>query len=240
LHHYADFGLTLVKLGEEARVDLQAFTLSGGQGARHRQALRRLDKNGATFRIVEAQDVSAIMKELRRVSDDWLSEKSTGEKGFSLGFFDETYLARFPVAIVERDGRIVAFANIWPGAARYELSVDLMRYDWDAPKGVMEALLVHVFLWGQAQGYRWFSLGMAPLSGFEGSPVASLWSRLGAFVYEHGASVYNFEGLRAYKDRFDPVWEPRYLAYHGGLHLPRVLADISALVAGGYRRIFVR
>ena len=48
------------------------------------------------------------------MSDDWLAEKATAEKGFSLGFFDEAYLARFPVAVVERDGRIVAFANLWP------------------------------------------------------------------------------------------------------------------------------
>jgi phosphatidylglycerol lysyltransferase len=240
LHHYADFGLTFVKLGEEARVDLHAFSLNGGHGARHRQALRRLDKDGATFRIVEAREVGAILKELRRVSDEWLSEKSTGEKGFSLGFFDEMYIGMFPVAVVERGGRIVAFANLWPGSAHHELSVDLMRYGRDAPKGVMEALLVHLFVWGQAQGYQWFALGMAPLSGFERSPVASLWSRLGGFVYEHGESVYNFEGLRAYKDRFDPTWEPRYLAYHGARHLPRVLADISALIAGGYRRIFLK
>jgi phosphatidylglycerol lysyltransferase len=51
--------------------------------------------------------------------------------------------------------------------------------------------------------------------------------------------VYNFQGLRAYKEKFNPVWQPRYLAYPGGLRLPRVLADVSALIAGGYLRIFL-
>ena len=60
---------------------------------------------------------------------------------------------------------------------------------------------------------------MAPLSGFQDSPVASLWNRLGSFVYEHGDAVYNFRGS-AYKDKFNPVWEPRYLAYPGGLAAP--------------------
>ena len=50
------------------------------------------------------------------MSDDWLAEKASAEKGFSLGFFDEAYVRRFPVAVIERDGRIQAFANIWPGA----------------------------------------------------------------------------------------------------------------------------
>jgi phosphatidylglycerol lysyltransferase len=94
--------------------------------------------------------------------------------------------------------------------------------------------------WGKAGGYRTFGLGMAPLSGFETSPVATLWGRLGAFVYQHGERFYNFQGLRAYKQKFNPVWEPRYLAYPGGLRLPRILADVSALIAGGYRNIFRR
>jgi phosphatidylglycerol lysyltransferase len=240
LHHYADFGLAFVKLGEEARVDLRTFTMDGGTGARFRQAMRRLDKDSATFRIVDVADVPPILGQLRQVSDDWLSHKSAAEKGFSLGFFDEDYLRRFPMAVVEREGRIVAFANLWPGTGRHELSIDLMRYHREAPKGVMEALLAHLLWWGKGEGYQWFALGMAPLSGFESSPVAPLWNRLGALLYEHGEGVYNFQGLRAYKDKFNPVWEPHYLAYPGGLGLPRVLADVSALVAGGYHRIFLK
>jgi phosphatidylglycerol lysyltransferase len=104
----------------------------------------------------------------------------------------------------------------------------------------MEALLVHVLLWGRGQGYRRFSLGMAPLSGFERSPVAPRWQRLGAFLFEHGEAFYAFQGLRAFKQKFAPSWEPRYLACRSGFALPRVLADVSALIAGGYRRIFVK
>ncbi len=172
------------------------------------------------------------------MSDDWLAAQTTAEKGFSLGFFDEAYLSRFPMAVIEREGRVWAFANVWAGPRQQELSIDLMRHHRDAPKGSMDALFVHLLKWGKEQGYRWFALGMAPLSGFEASPVASVWSRLGTFLYEHGESIYNFQGLRAYKDKFNPVWEPQYLAYPGGLRLPRIMADVSALVAGGYRRIF--
>jgi phosphatidylglycerol lysyltransferase len=240
LHHYADFGLTFVKLGEDARVDLPSFSLEGAQASKHRQALRRLEKDGATFRMIQAAEVSAVMDQLRAVSDDWLHEKASGEKGFSLGFFDPRYVARFPVAVVEREGHIQAFANLWPGPGKLELSVDLMRYHQDAPKGVMEALFVHLLRWGKDEGYRWFGLGMAPLSGFERSPVAPLWTRLGGLLYQHGERLYNFQGLRAYKEKFNPVWEPRYLAYPGGLALPRILADVAALIAGGYRKIFLR
>jgi len=238
LHRYADFGLSLAKLGEKAYVDLNSFTLEGPQGAKYRQVVRRLAKDGGSFRVVEAPDVPQILSELRSVSDDWLAAKGTAEKGFSLGFFDEAYVRRFPVGVVEVSGRILAFANIWQGSGGEELSIDLMRYHHDAPGNVMEALIVHLMLWGHDQGYHRFALGMAPLSGFEHSATVSLWSRLGAFLYEHGETTYNFQGLRAYKDKFKPTWEPQYLAFPGGGRMPRVLADLSALVAGGYWKIF--
>jgi len=181
-----------------------------------------------------------VMSELRRVSDDWLRIKAGAEKRFSLGFFDEAYLSRFPIAVVEREGQIVAFANLLLGSNKEELSVDLMRYGRNAPKEVIETLLVHVCLWGQEQRYHWCSLGMAPLSGIEHSPVASLWGRVGEFLYQHGEAIYHFRGLRGFKQKFNPVWEPHYLAYPGGLSLPRALTDASALIAGGYLRIVMK
>jgi phosphatidylglycerol lysyltransferase len=238
LHRYVDFGLAAVKLGEEAHVDLTAFTMEGSGAAKYRQVIRRLEKDGGSFRILDPAETLPIMPQLRAVSDDWLAAKATAEKGFSLGFFDETYIARFPIAVIERDGRIQAFANIWAGPERQELSIDLMRYHRDAPKNVMEALFVYLLKWGKGEGYQRFALGMAPLSGFESAPTATLWNRLGAFLYEHGESIYKFQGLRAYKEKFNPIWEPRYLAYPGGFRLPRIMADVSALVAGGYREIF--
>ena len=240
LHRYADVGLTFVKLGEEAHVDLTTFSIEGSHGKKYRNAVNRLEREHGTFRVIPVEQVSGVMDQLRAVSDDWLAHRAGAEKGFALGFFEPEYLAHFPVGVIERGGRIAAFANLWEGGQRVELSVDLMRYDRSAPKDVMDALFVHLMLWGQAQGYRRFAMGMAPLSGFENSPVAPLWTRLASFLYEHGEAVYNFQGLRAFKEKFDPVWHPRYLAYPGGLRLARVLADVSALIAGGYRRIFLK
>jgi len=236
LHHYADFGLSLIKLGEEARVDLAAFRLEGGGSSRLRQAIRRLEKAGATFRIVAVDEIPPLLDQLRRVSDHWLGHKPA-EKGFSLGFFDADYVRRFPIAVIELGGEVIAFANIWTTEDREEASIDLMRYDDRAPVGVMESLLVRLMVWAKGEGYRWFSLGMAPLSGLEPSPAAPMWSRLGALAYEHGEAVYHFQGLRAFKEKFNPHWEPHYLAYRGTVGLPRTLADVTALIAGGYRRL---
>jgi phosphatidylglycerol lysyltransferase len=240
LHQYADFGLAFAKLGEEACVDLNGFSLDGAENKPFRLVLNRFGRSGMTFRVAPAEEVDALMPALQEVSDAWLREKRASEKGFSLGFFAPEYVRRFPVALVEEEGRIVAFATVWPGPGKSELSVDLMRYRPDAPRNVMEALILNLMLWGRGEGYGRFNLGMAPLSGLEPSPVAPVWTRIGNFLFQRGEALYNFQGLRTYKEKFHPSWEPRYLAYPGGLALPRITADVSALIAGGYRGIFRR
>ena len=230
---YLDLGLSLRKLGEEARVRVADFSLEGGARRGLRQTVRRMEREGASFEVLPADAVRGLLDDLAVVSDAWLESKSTREKRFSLGCFDRDYLARSPLAVVRRHGRIVAFANVWAPDVREECSLDLMRYDDDAPSGVMEFLFIELLLWAQKQGYQWFSLGMAPLSGFEHHRLAPLWNRLGALLFRHGENLYNFRGLRAFKQKFDPVWEPRYLASPGGLTLPIVLTQISSLISGG-------
>jgi len=115
-----------------------------------------------------------------------------------------------------------------------------MRYRREAPRDVMQGLFLHLLQWAKAGRYDRFVLGMAPLSGFQTSPVAPFWNRMGRLLYEHGEAVYNFQGLRAYKQKFDPVWEAHYLAYPCGTRLPVILADVAALISGSYRRIFLR
>ena len=139
----------------------------------------------------------------------------------------------FPVALIRVGDAVVAFANVWVGADRTEISVDLMRYTSVAPPGVMEFLLIELMLWGKENGYQRFNLGMAPLSGIENRSLAPLWNRVGALLFSRGEPFYNFQGLRLYKEKFDPLWEPRYLASPGGLVLPRILTNVASLISGG-------
>jgi phosphatidylglycerol lysyltransferase len=233
---YIDLGLNLSKLGEEARVELGSFALDGPARADLRQAHRRASRDGAQFEVIPRTGVGAVLGELRAVSDAWLQEKKTAEKRFSLGFFDERYLQNFDCGVVRRDGAIVAFANLWRGAAN-ELSVDLMRYNGDAPKGVIDYLLIECMLWGRTQGFHWFNLGMAPLSGLEEHALAPTWHKLGRIVQRYGEMFYHFEGLRKYKEKFSPVWRPRYLAAPDGLAMAGALLDVTALISGGVGKV---
>lgn len=237
---YLDLGLTLAKLGEEARVDLETFSMQGNEGKGFRHARNSVQRAGATFEVVAPGEVPALIPQLRQVSDAWLAAKGRKEKGFSMGFFSPSYLSLFPVAVLRVEGAVVAFANIWRGAEREELSVDLMRFGADAPKGSMEALFIETMLWGKEQGYRWFNLGMAPLSGLEARNYGPVWNRVGGYVFRHGEQFYNFQGLRLFKEKFSPVWSPRYLAYPGGLVLPRILIHIASLTSGGLKGVWAK
>jgi phosphatidylglycerol lysyltransferase len=228
---YVDLGLNLTKLGEEARVPLASFALDGAARADLRQSCRRASRDGARFEVVARADLDRVLPEIARVSNAWLAAKKSGEKGFSLGYFDPAYLRHFDVAVVRGSGGIVAFGNIWRAAAGGELSVDLMRYSDDAPKNVIDFLLVECMLWGRAQGFRWFNLGMAPLSGLEQHALAPAWHKLGRLVQRYGESYYHFEGLRKYKEKFQPVWRPRYLAAPGGITMAGAVLDVTSLIS---------
>jgi phosphatidylglycerol lysyltransferase len=239
---YADLGLSFLKLGEEARVSLDAAGASLSRPDRKdlRYAKKRAEREGGTFEVIPPEGVEAIMPDLTRISNAWLQSRNTREKGFSVGYFDAAYLKNFHVAVARRNGVPVAFASLWLSADNEELMVDLMRHSDDAPYGVMDFLFADLMLWGGERGYRWLNLGMAPLSGFEDNQLASIWHKLGTFLFEHGENFYNFEGLRRYKAKFSPEWRPKYLASTGGLALPKILFDVSSLVAGGLKGIIAK
>jgi len=237
---YVAIGLTVLKIGEAAHVPLRTFSLEGSPRKGLRHTHQRIEREGCTFEVVPPERLPPLLLELKRISDVWLEEKKGAEKRFSLGCFKPEYLKQFPTAIIKREGKILSFANILPGAENEELSADLIRYLPQAPHGVMEYLLIELMLWGKQEGYRRFSLGMSPLSGMENRPFAPLWNRIGAFVFHHGEHFYHFQGLREFKEKFDPQWEPRYLASPAGLFLPRILADIASLIGGGLQRIVTK
>ncbi len=234
---YLDLGLTFLKLGEEARVPLQNFSLEGADKKDFRNVRNRFEKEEITLEIIPQSEVPSHFERLKYISDQWLTGKNVREKSFSLGFFDADYLRHFPCAAIRSKGEIIAFANIWAGAGKEELSIDLMRYLPDCPAGVMDFLFAELMLWGKQQGYQWFNLGMAPLSGFEERSLAPLWYKLGTLIFRHGEHFYNFQGLRQYKEKFNPVWESKYIVCPGGLILPSVLLDIAALISRGFKGI---
>ncbi|KQQ59676.1 hypothetical protein ASF69_11145 [Rhizobium sp. Leaf311] len=237
LPYCADAGLRAFKLGELAMVDLKRFELKGGKLANLRQSLSRGARDGLTFSVVDTPDVPEIYDALKNVSDSWLAHHNTREKTFSLGSFEKDYILSQPVAVLRKDGQITAFANLLMTETKDEVTVDLMRFSPDAPRGSMDFLFVSIIEYMREQGYSYFNLGMAPLSGMSKREAAPVWDRVGGTLFEHGERFYNFKGLRAFKSKFHPKWEPRYVAVSNGTSAALALMDATVLISGGVRGV---
>ncbi|MEW1959027.1 bifunctional lysylphosphatidylglycerol flippase/synthetase MprF [Kineococcus sp. NPDC059986] len=235
---YRACGLTLAKLGEEAVLDLEGFSLAGKARVGLRNCRNKSQRLGMSVEFVAAADVDPLLPQLREVSQAWLTHRNGREKRFSLGAFDEEYVRRFPLAVVRQDGRITAFATLWTSADGRDVQVDLMRRLPDGPRTVMTYLFVECILWAQERGCATFNLGMAPLAGLraEEGPT-SVWDLLGHLVWTHGERFYNFQGLRTFKQGFAPRWQACYVASPGGPALTSAMVDVVTLVGGGVRGV---
>ncbi|CAN5419066.1 bifunctional lysylphosphatidylglycerol flippase/synthetase MprF [soil metagenome] len=240
----ATMGLAVRKVGETAVVEVSAFTLEGKSRQNLRTAINRAEREGASFAVLPPGSASVIADALKAVSDAWLEDHNGDEKAFSLGRFDPAYLDLTPLAVVRqtvegsdpaKEGRIVAFANLLPGAGEArEVAIDLMRHAPDAPPGIMDYLFIRTIQWAGAEGYAGFDLGMAPLAGLEDRRGAPVFGRVGALVFEEGGALYGFQGLRAYKSKFAPDWRPRFIAAPASTPLALALLDVALLTSGGW------
>lgn len=236
---YIDIGLAVTKVGEEARVRLSRFSLHDSQNADLYQTVSQVKEHGFEFDVVPQDEVQWIAADLAQVSRRWIAEKYAVEKRFSVGSFSERYIKNFDCAVVRIDGTIVAFANIWPAPAGKELAIDLLRYSQMAPNGIMDFLFAELMAWGREKGYAWFNLGMAPLAASEYRPLNTLRQKLDNVICNHSDNFYDLQALKNYKDKFKPVWRPRYLVSPPGLReLPHALLDTSRMISGGVAGMF--
>ncbi|KRN88469.1 bifunctional lysylphosphatidylglycerol flippase/synthetase MprF [Ligilactobacillus ceti] len=209
LHEY---GYDFIKMGEEGYVELADFTLQGKKRRAQRALMNKFEREGYTFEIVQPPFSTEFMQEMKEVSDSWLNGQV--EKGFSLGFFDEEYLNKAPLAIVnDSEGKLVAFANFMPMDGKEVLSIDLMRHSKEAPSGIMDKIFISLFEYGRDEGYKYFNMGMAPLSNVGQSRYSFIEEQVAHFIYEYGYRLYAFQGLRAYKNKYVTKWFSKYTAY---------------------------
>jgi phosphatidylglycerol lysyltransferase len=98
----------------------------------------------------------------------------------------------------------------------------------------MEYLFTNLILAMKERGFRSLSLGAAPLAGVRPALLPSRWHRLASLIWKHGDRLYNFQGLRTFKGKFNPAWEPRYFAASGSFGPFVALADAAVLIGAGF------
>ncbi len=207
-----DMGYDFMKLGQEAIVKLEDFSLAGNKNKCKRQAVSRIDKAGYTFSIEEPPFTDELFKELKDVSDEWLNGKK--EKGFCVGYFDREYIEMDKIAIVRNaEGEIKAFATIMPMYDNKTLSVDLMRFKDIQLNGIMDFIFVNLFEYSKENGYEFFNLGLVPLAEVGESKYSFIREKIAYQIFINGNFIYSFKGLKKFKDKYASDWNEKYIAY---------------------------
>jgi len=216
---YETHGFRLQKIGEEAVVDLAKFE-SEKHNKYFRQITNRFTKLEYSVEVVQPPYDTATIARLHEISQEWLKRPGRDERGFMLGYFDEAYIQLCPLALLyDADKRIQGFMNLVMTFKEGTANYDLLRCSEAAPGNANDFLVLGLIEHLQHEGIRVLNLGLCPLAGVDTphSEEMTLVDQALRFVYANGDRFYSFSGLRRFKSKYQPEWEPRYIAYPGGV-----------------------
>lgn len=228
---YKKLGFEVVKIGEDAIIDLSKFCDSTIKNNHFRHIKRKFEHEGYVCRLYIPPHTDSLLDNLEEVSKEWLTLPGKRERTFTLGYFNHEYLNTTPLYCLENsDGHILAFMNLIPSYKKGETTIDLMRHRIDVPNSCMDNLFLHLFEDKYEEGYKTFNMGMAPLAGVSEEPGSSHKEQAMHFLYEHLQMIFSYKGLKSYKDKFEPAWENRFFVFkEGPLHLTRIILAFAQI-----------
>jgi phosphatidylglycerol lysyltransferase len=220
---YHSFGLHLLKIGEDAVIHTQTFTLKGGAMANVRSSAKRAEKEGlrVVFYRGQVQDVEQL-EQMERISQKWVAQKGGSEMGFSMGQFNSIGDPEHITALaIDNQNLVHAFVTFIPIYGRKGWGLDLMRRAERCAPGTMELLLTRSIEYMKSCGAEMVSLGLAPLSNANNEDASLLDSSIDVLTHRFG-NLKDSQSLFNFKKKFQPTWESRYLVYSHTLTLPKV------------------
>jgi phosphatidylglycerol lysyltransferase len=146
--------------------------------------------------------------------------------GIAISPSDMLPVKSLPLAVLQRDGEILALAPVWQCASRKELSPIFIRTAPGA-KGVVNPLIAGLFEWGRKYGWKWLGLGTAPLPEHRVRDNPALSEALRRLPYTHREHFDSAIALREFKESLRPVWEPRFIAIPPGLSSEEAVLEVD-------------
>ncbi|HET7827653.1 MAG TPA: phosphatidylglycerol lysyltransferase domain-containing protein, partial [Candidatus Saccharimonadales bacterium] len=202
-------GLEPMQIGSSAIIDIEQFLDETIKDKWWRWRINKAEKNGYEYEAARPPHSQVLLKEMRQVSDIWLSSGGRAERGFALGRFDKDYLQSCVIhTLRDKTGRLIAFSNQLPQFRPDDLlTVDLLRSDPQTES--MAYLLYKVIEAGQVTGRSKFDLGFVPFARASGPLLA--------IAKTVSSDRFSAKGLEQFKNKFNPNWQPNYLAYDGDM-----------------------
>jgi phosphatidylglycerol lysyltransferase len=222
---YSSRGFAVSEIADEAIVDLESFSLLGSARASLRHSCSAALRAGLTvepyLRWMDGQ--------LAEISREWLRTKRGGELGFTLSrhrdVADQLADGSAEIWVVVDSRRRVQAWCTWRSYRNGQARVlDVMRRRPAGPNPSMDYLISSCLEYYRDVGVVQASLASVPR---DHGPLAD--------------RIYPSRSLRAYKEKFVPRWEPRWLAVPRRVQRPGALVAIcGAYCPGGLGRAFSR
>jgi phosphatidylglycerol lysyltransferase len=231
---YERLGLSKLKIGKEAIVDLDHFSSNTINTKYFRKIRRRFETRGYKLVRYKPPHSATLLDEVGEISKQWLSEPGRHEFGFMQGSFTRGYVAEVPLVVLrDSTGRPLAFVNEIPSYRPGEGNFDMMRHVPGVPPGSMDYIFTELMLALKQEGYRSFDLGLAPFAGVGERPEAPMGERAVHLLFNTLFWFVSYKGMRNYKVKFEPNWEDRFIVYQGGpIGLVRTALAIGRALEG--------
>lgn len=225
-------GWLSVQIAEDTIVDLPGLEFKGKPWQHVRSAMNKATKQDISMRMVSLADESfAVKTQVRAISEEWVGDKGLPEMGFTLGSVEEAMDPAVRVALaVDSSGNVHGVLS-WlpvfaPGGDIAGWTLDIMRRRTDGFGPVVEYLIASSAVAFKDEGAQFISLSGAPLARtgeFDAEPLDKLLDTLGAALEPY----YGFRSLHTFKKKFNPRFEPVYLAFRDESDLPRIGVAVS-------------
>lgn len=218
-----------IKIGQEAVVDVTAFTLEGKDRKSLRNALNALEKKGFTTSVISPPHPDELLSELKSVSDEWLTRFDKKEMVFSQGMFDADTLRNQPVIVVkDENNAVVSFLNIIPTYGSNECTYDLIRRTEDSPGGCMDAMIIKLIEYAKSNRYAAVNMGLVPLSGIENPDNTA--EQIMKFASQKVGSLKHFQSLQFFKEKYAHDWQNKYLIFDNDFDLLQIPATLGKVM----------
>jgi len=229
-HHAA--GWSALRVGDQPIWAPEDWATVVRQSRSLREQLRRAQAKDVTVRALDPADLEPgrpTRSALDGLIARWLASRPIAPMGFLVHVDPFTFPGERRYFVAERAGAVVGFLCAIPIYARPGWFFEDFLRDPAAPNGTVELLVDAGMRAAADAAIPYVTLGLVPLSG-EVSP----WLRA---ARRWGKSLYDFDGLRAFKAKLKPrAWDPIFLAYPRGNGFVAMFDTLTAFARGGLLR----
>ena len=216
---YKQLDFELQKIGEEAIVDTEHFVKNVATNKYFRHIESKFERQKYSCELLTAPHSPTLIARLKEISDDWLKVPGRAERGFMMGYFSEDYMQQCALMVArDETGEVQAFINQIPSFNESEANFDFLRHARTSPGNINDFLMQNFISRLAEQGVKRLNMGLAPLAGLKKEDTQhGAIDAVMTFVYSNGNRFYSFQGLKKFKDKYEPNWQDRYIVYRGGL-----------------------